>query len=84
MQKRTSSLLSVTRSLVQGSIVEITAKLVTNQDVKLHRKKRTKYVQQKICDLWDLYDQGHIEPMAFLEAIGRFMAFKPTDYGVTE
>ena len=68
----------------EASIVEITAKLVTNQDVRLHRKKRTKYVQQKICDLWDLYDQGHIEPMAFLEAIGRFMAFKPTDYGVTE
>ena len=49
--------------------------MVSNQAVKMHRKKKTKEVQRMICLIWDRYDDLEIDEQQLLEAISRFMAF---------
>ena len=60
--------------------VDISMKLVSNQAVKSHRRRKSKEVQRKICLAWEKYDNGTIDAMLLIEEVSHFMAFNaPND-----
>ena len=64
----------------EATCFDITTKLVSNQAVKSHRKRKTKEVQRMICLAWEKYDNGTIDAMLLIEEVSHFMAFNaPND-----
>ena len=64
----------------EAKYVDISMKLVSNQAVKSHRRRKSKEVQRKICLAWEKYDNGTIDAMLLIEEVSHFMAFNaPND-----
>ena len=60
----------------ESKLTRTTAKLVSNQAVKLQRRKQTTETQAQISELWDKYDADLIEENEFISVLSSFMAFK--------
>ena len=49
---------------------------VSNQAIKILRKKQTYETQAKISELWDKYDTEVLDDNEFIATVSQFMAFK--------
>ena len=59
-------------------LISRTAKLVSNQSVKMHRSRQTDELQSKIGSVWDDYDEEKIDEKQMVQQISRFMGFRVT------
>ena len=59
----------------EARLVDITAKLVSNHGVCLHRKKQTKEAQARVLEIWDLFEEGQIDAKEVLMRASSFAPF---------
>ena len=61
----------------EAELVEVTCSLVSNQNVKMHRRKKTRDTQARLCFLWDELEDHNITAEEFLSEAVKFVS-KPT------
>ena len=59
----------------EARLVDITAKLVSIHGVYLHRKKQTKDAHVRVLEMWDLFEEGHIDSKELLFRASSFVPF---------